>query len=208
MGRPVLQAVDSPGEQAVPDSVVRERILAAGARLFSEHGYEAVALRQICEEARVSKGAIYHYFASKEDLLSAIVISSLEQLLEHMAQNAQAGRTASDRLRGFIVSQAEFFEVHTAGFRVAMARFASVGDAAAQGQIDALRRAYVRAVRSLFADGIASGEFWDVDVRAATRMVLAILYWLARWYEKGGRATAAEIAAGHADIMLRGVSAK
>lgn len=208
MGRPVLQAVGRPAVQAVPDAVVRERILAVGARLFSEHGYEAVTLRQICEAARVSKGAIYHYFASKEDLLAAIVISSLEQLLEHMARNAQAGRTAGDRLRGFIVSQAEFFEEHTAGFRVAMARFATVGDAAARGQIEALRRAYVRAVRSLVADGIASGEFRNVDARAATRMVLAILYWLARWYEKGGRSTAVEIAAGHADIMLRGMSAK
>jgi AcrR family transcriptional regulator len=197
-----------PAAPAVPDAVVRERILSVGATLFSEHGYEAVTLRQICEAARVSKGAIYHYFASKDDLLAAIVISSLEQLLEHMARNAQAGRTAGDRLRGFIVSQAEFFEEHTAGFRVAMARFASVGDAAAQRQIEALRRAYVRAVRSLVADGIASGEFRDVDARAATRMVLAILYWLARWYEKGGRSTAVEIAAGHADIMLRGMSAK
>jgi AcrR family transcriptional regulator len=207
MARAALRAVEAPAPPAA-DVVVRARILDAGARLFADHGYEAVTLRQICEEARVSKGAIYHYFESKEHLLSAIVVSSLEQLLAHVARHAQTGPTASDRLRGFIVSQAEFFEARTAGFRVAMARFASLGDAESQARIDSLRRAYVGSVRGLFAAGIASGEFRQLDVRAATRMVLAILYWLARWYESGGRMTAVEIAAGHADIMLRGVCAR
>ena len=189
-----------------PDAVVRERILEAGGALFSAHGFEAVTLRQICEGAQVSKGAIYHYFASKEDLLGAIVISSLEQLLAHVERHARTRATAAARLRGFVVSQAEFFEAHTAGFRVAMSRFGSVGGSA-QPRIEALRRDYIRVVRRLFADGIASGEFRQVDVRAGTRMVLALLYWMARWYEPGGRSSAVEIATGHADIMLRGIEA-
>ena len=182
--------------------------LTFGARLFSERGYEAVTLRDICEEAHVSKGAIYHHFASKEALLAEIIVSALQLLLDHIERPNRDGQTASDCLRGFIISQADFFETHTAGFRVAMARFASVSDAKAQSRIDGLRRTYVRFVRALFANGIAAGEFTDVDVRAATRMVLAILYWLARWYEPGGSTRAVDIAAAHADIMLRGICAK
>lgn len=202
-----LRSVATPLPPGLPDAVVRQRILDVGARLFSERGYEAVTLRDICDDARVSKGAIYYHFASKESLLAEIVISALQLLLDHIERQSRDGPTASDRLRGFIVSQAEFFETHMAGFRVAMARFASVSDAAAQSRIDELRRTYVRFVRTLFADGIAAGEFTDVDVRAATRMVLAILYWLARWYEPGGRTRAVDVAAAHADIMLRGIRA-
>ena len=173
--------------------------------MFAGHGYEAVALRQICGEAQVSKGAIYHYFDSKEDLLSAIVVSSLEQLLAHVKASSEPGRSASARLRGFIVSQAEFYEQHTAGFRLATTRFAF--ELPAQARIESLRRAYLRAIRRLFADGIASGEFKNIDTRAGTRMVLSLLYWMARWYVRG-RISAVAVAEGHADIMLCGVSAQ
>ena len=194
--------------ETVPTTIVQERILEVGAELFAEHGYEAVSLRHICEAAQVSKGAIYHHFSSKEDLLSAIVISSLEQLLDEVERHMATEQTAGDRLRGFIVSQARFFEAHTAGFRVAMSRFASLGDTAAQDRIDTLRRAYIRTVRLIFAGGVATGEFRTVDVRAATRMVLSLLYWLARWHEAGSRTGAVAIAQAHADLMLRGVEAK
>lgn len=197
-------------DAAVPvsDPAARERILAVGAELFAEHGYDAVALRTICEAARVSKGAIYHHFTSKEDLLSAIVVSSLEALLRHAGSGNVAGATAGERLRAFIVGQAKLAETQTSGFRVAMSRFAVLGDAAAQARIDELRRSYVRAVRRIFADGVASGEFAPINIRAATRMVLAILYWLARWYETGGRTSAVQVAAAHADLMLRGMLAQ
>ena len=190
---------------ASPDPVIRERILAVSAELFAEHGYDAVSLREICEAARVSKGAIYHHFASKEDLLAAIVISSLEELLDHVGQPQPPDITAADRLRAFICGQAELAQSRPTGFRVAMSRFASLG--AAKGQVEALRRAYVRSVRRIFTDGVESGEFRSIDIRAATRMVLAILYWLARWYEPGGGLSAVDIAAAHADLMLNGMRA-
>ena len=194
-----------PAAATAPDGDIRDRILDAGARLFADHGYEAVSLRQICDEARVSKGAIYHYFLSKEELLSAIVVASLEQLAEHVENSARPGRSAAERLRGFIVSQAAFYERNTAGFRLATTRFAF--ELPAQPRIESLRRAYLRTIRQIFADGIATGEFRGIDTRAGTRMVLSLLYWLSRWYVYG-RVSAVAIAEGHADIMLRGVSAR
>lgn len=190
----------------VPEAITRERILLAGADLFAVHGYEAVSLRQICEAARVSKGAVYHHFSSKEDLLSAIVVTALESLLDHVKMQ-RPGVTAADRLRAFIIGQARLADTQTSGFRVAMSRFGSLDAAASRGRIEELRRAYVRSVRRIFADGVASGEFRSIDVRAATRMVLAILYWLARWFEAGRRVSAVQVAGAHADLMLRGLLA-
>lgn len=194
------------GAAVTEDPGIRERIMRAGARLFSEHGYDGVSLRHICEEARVSKGAIYHHFASKEDLFVAIVVSALEELLRHARISMAGHADAAGRLRAFIIGQAELFDTEANGCRVAMSRFASLaGSREGRARADELRRRYIRTLQKLFADGIAAGEFARIDVRAATRMVLAILYWLARWYEPVGRSSAAEIAAAHADIMLRGV---
>jgi AcrR family transcriptional regulator len=194
------------GGGVAADPGIRDRILRAGARLFSEHGYDSVSLRHICEEARVSKGAIYHHFASKEDLFVAIVAAALEQLLHHARLSMAGEAHAAGRLRAFIIGQAELFDTEANGCRVAMSRLASLFDSReGRARVEELRRRYIRTLQKLFADGIAAGEFARIDVRAATRMVLAILYWLARWYEPVGRSSAVEIAAAHADIMLRGV---
>ena len=47
-------------------------ILDVSTRLFSEKGYDDTSLQDIINETKLSKGAIYHHFSSKEDILKAI----------------------------------------------------------------------------------------------------------------------------------------
>jgi TetR/AcrR family transcriptional repressor of nem operon len=54
-------------------SDARDRLLATGARLFSERGYTAVGVAEICEEAGLKKGSFYHFFETKLDLLLSAI---------------------------------------------------------------------------------------------------------------------------------------
>lgn len=54
-----------------PEETV-QRILDIATRLFTEKGYDATSLADIIQETHLSKGAIYHHFASKEDIFTAI----------------------------------------------------------------------------------------------------------------------------------------
>jgi AcrR family transcriptional regulator len=56
----------------------RRRILNAAQELFAELGFEAASMEAIARRARVSKGTLYNYFASKEDLLVEAVAESME----------------------------------------------------------------------------------------------------------------------------------
>ncbi|MFD4552521.1 ScbR family autoregulator-binding transcription factor [Streptomyces sp. NPDC058466] len=51
----------------------RATIIEAAADLFDRHGYESTSLSDIVAHARVTKGALYFHFASKEDLVHAIM---------------------------------------------------------------------------------------------------------------------------------------
>jgi AcrR family transcriptional regulator len=51
----------------------RDHILAVAARLFSERGYEAVGVGEICATSSITKPTLYHYFGSKRGLLDAII---------------------------------------------------------------------------------------------------------------------------------------
>jgi len=51
----------------------RDRIIRAAARLFMARCYEAVGVAEICAAAKVRKGGFYHSFASKSDLVIAVI---------------------------------------------------------------------------------------------------------------------------------------
>ncbi len=58
------------------------KILNAAYELFSEKGYEATGISMIVERAGVSKGALYHYFKSKEELLFSVFEMVLSEALK------------------------------------------------------------------------------------------------------------------------------
>jgi len=66
-------------QQALADAR-REHILSAARAVFIELGLEAVSMREIAKRAGYTAGAIYSYFASKEELYGALLAESLERL--------------------------------------------------------------------------------------------------------------------------------
>jgi AcrR family transcriptional regulator len=74
----------------------RDQIIEAALRLFARQGFASTSTRQIAREARITEGLIFHYFPSKEDLLSAVLESrysymqQLRQLLDHAADHPAA----------------------------------------------------------------------------------------------------------------------
>ena len=76
------QAITSPRDlrqQALADAR-REHILSAARAVFIEAGLEAVSMREIAKRAGYTAGAIYSYFASKEEIYGALLAESLERL--------------------------------------------------------------------------------------------------------------------------------
>lgn len=51
---------------------VRESILAAAMKLFRVQGYDGTGLEDICKAAGITKGAIYHHFENKLDILESV----------------------------------------------------------------------------------------------------------------------------------------
>ncbi|MEM8893204.1 MAG: TetR/AcrR family transcriptional regulator [Bacteroidota bacterium] len=64
----------------------REKIMAAALQLFGTNGYEATSISQIAKEAGYSKGLLYNYYESKEDLLRQLIDSLREGEQELMAK--------------------------------------------------------------------------------------------------------------------------
>jgi TetR/AcrR family transcriptional regulator, repressor for uid operon len=69
----------------------RRRILEAAGRCFVRDGFSGASISDICSEAKISPGHLYHYFASKEAIVSAMTEARLAQVaarIEHSMQSA------------------------------------------------------------------------------------------------------------------------
>jgi len=68
-----------------------EMIMQTALRLFASKGYETTSVSVIAKEAGISKGLMYNYFDSKEDLLKQIIIGNLYKFLDYLqVENPQS----------------------------------------------------------------------------------------------------------------------
>lgn len=99
-------------------AATRRRIMDAAAQLMVEHGNTAFQMSEISERCEMSKGAIYYYFADKEDLVSAVYEDQLDELVRAIDDAVDRADTAVEALRN---ACAEFAARAGAGSPLAMA---------------------------------------------------------------------------------------
>ena len=58
----------------------KQKLFDAAMKLFESQGYFATTVKQITVEANVSKGLVYNYFNSKEELLVALIVASTDKM--------------------------------------------------------------------------------------------------------------------------------
>ncbi|WP_052215847.1 TetR/AcrR family transcriptional regulator [Sphingomonas sp. ERG5] len=73
-------------------------ILATARALFSEQGFEAVSIDMIARDAGIAKGAVYHHFTSKRDLLDRLVDTMQAELATQLASELPGGPPTSRSL--------------------------------------------------------------------------------------------------------------
>lgn len=129
----------------------RQKIIIAALQLFAEKGYTSCSVSQIAKEAGISKGLIYHYFSSKEDVLQGIfemLVKKGENIFDQWE-----GHTPKEKLRITITESIAVIKRQTQVMRF-MASLALQPDATKDlKQIsDAKRKEMMMLYQQIFAD--------------------------------------------------------
>ena len=97
-GRPRLEQSRRPGKTA------REEILDAAAELFTSLGYASTSTRRIADAVGVRQASLYHHFATKDDILDALLAGTVDEPLQLAAELLAEPGPAAPRLHALMVS--------------------------------------------------------------------------------------------------------
>jgi AcrR family transcriptional regulator len=97
-GRPRLEQSRRPGKTA------REEILDAAAELFTTQGYASTSTRAIADAVGVRQASLYHHFATKDDILDALLAGTVDAPLQLAADLLAETGSAAARLHVLMVS--------------------------------------------------------------------------------------------------------
>jgi AcrR family transcriptional regulator len=156
-----------------PD-IRRAELLDRAAELFVRRGYDNVSLNDLIADAGISKGAFYHWFPSKEALVTALAERSARTAFAGVdAAFAACGGDALARLNALL--QAGFDVKMSMGAPEQLAAMASLlhpDNAHLYGRIVAVEEALFRPlVTRLIADGVAEGIFDTFDPGGVADMI-------------------------------------
>jgi AcrR family transcriptional regulator len=87
------------GDRAAGAEEKRRLILEAAVRVFARKGYHTSRVGDIAEEAGVAHGLLYHYFASKHEVLETIFRENWGVLIERIDAVVETDEPARDQLR-------------------------------------------------------------------------------------------------------------
>lgn len=189
-------------------------LTAAALDLFVEKGYAATRLDDVAAAAGVSKGTLYLYFESKEELFKAVV---REGLLPALAEGEQlvAGFTggSEDLLREVGSGMWRLIGSQRIGGipKLVFAEARNFPEIARFYQQEVIQRG-TALIRGVVARGVARGEFRPIDIDAVVLIVMAPLLMRMIWRHSMDICAAASIPDAtyfdeYFELMLRGLRA-
>ncbi|HSW16708.1 MAG TPA: TetR/AcrR family transcriptional regulator [Ramlibacter sp.] len=195
----------SPSRAAVPLDNREGQLLAIARRLFALRGFEGTSLRDIAQEAHITKAALYYYFPNKDALYERVVIESLESLLESVGAEVARAGTPTERVRAFMRASSDFLSHKRDQWLAGSNAFWQASQVDRRDEALGLRDAYEKLLRRCIADGIAAGEFRQMDAAMAGRLLLSALNHLPRWHLPEGRLSPQEVMDQFLDMVLLGM---
>jgi len=153
-------------DRSIASEDKRTRILDAAIRVFAQHGYHEARVGDIAEDAGVAHGLLYHYFASKDDVLRTIFVENWGQLIARFRVVELSNEPAGEKLEGIAKILLRTWRNDPALVTVMVREVARSHQL--QDRVDEVREAFA-IVQRIVEEGQVAGVFRrDVDARLAS----------------------------------------
>ena len=158
----------------------KSAILKAARKLFFDKGFKNVTVESIAKKAELSKGSVYLYFRSKEDIYTQILLSDIDKFHKVIANLMHEGQSSSAMLMALANTYADFFMNDRELFRIMMNYMLNIDHMNLPEEIDHLivkaTNKTIDIIEEIFMIGVRSGEFPPyIDLRQKRNAIWGLL---------------------------------
>ncbi|AYJ48813.1 TetR/AcrR family transcriptional regulator [Rhodococcus sp. P1Y] len=186
--------------------LVEKQILDQATRLFAEKGFASTTLQDVADATGLTRPALYHYVANKDELLSKLFSETTETpaaVLHEINNRTDLGPT--EKLRKMAASIALNQAQSSDRFKLIIRSETDLPDELSRTH-QLSRRHVLKEFVVVIESGIRAGEMRPVDPRTAALGIIGMLNWVAWWQPTGDSDSDRAVAVQLADMAVRAVA--
>lgn len=150
----------------------RERLMDAAFALFTERGYDGVAIHEIAEAAGMTRAAPYYHFQNKEDLFIEVILREMQRLTARAAAVVRDAPTFRDELVAILET---FFASTTTSVGRFIADVKQNLGPASLRRFETCHRETMAILQDVFERGHAAGEYSRVSPETAVQIFFSLM---------------------------------
>ncbi len=162
-------------------------------------------MHDLAEAVGVSKATLYYHIGRKEGVLYEIHERFMQEGLRLLTEDEAKQASPTERLVDFYIGQCWMTRRHQDEIAVVMADLDRLSERSRRAMIKK-RDEYFEFLERIIGDGIASGEFRDLDPRLTALCAMGMVNWLHRWYRTSGPLPPDKLGRFMAAIVIGGIS--
>jgi AcrR family transcriptional regulator len=149
-------------------------IIEAAQKRFGLFGVEKTSMREIADDIRMSKAALYYYFPDKESLYKSVVKKELEEFLENISDKLLKQGDSGLRLKEYAITRIEYFRKLINISRLRLESYSNLRPVFRETMVSFMEREK-EIIAGLLEKGISEGDFEPIDTEKNALLFLDLL---------------------------------
>ena len=162
------------------------------AQVFSEKGYLNATLADVAHAAGITKGGIFHYFSTKEELLFLILYRHLDKALHNLKSKLDTCNSNHDKISVFIQQHINNYRDNQAESHLALHERGNLPEKH-MGIIKEKEREYVGILKSIIESLMKGRKKNAKNATLISYSLLGMLTWPYSWFNPKGKSSPEEL---------------
>ncbi len=182
-------------------NATKEIIKQAAINLFYKKSYFATAMSNIALDCNIRKASIYYHYASKEDILFDILITTMTELTAYIETCLQGIENIENKMRAAVRAHVKF---HCDRQKEVLISDSELRGLTANNykSFVALRDAYEKKFQDMIDQGMDQGYFATGDTKIISYAILTMCTAVANWFKPEDRLTGDQISSMYEELVV------
>ena len=181
-----------------------EEIYRVIARLFAYRGYHSTSMREIARELGMNQSSLYHYFASKQDILFTLMNDAMDDVLAILEDISSTDLLPEDRLNRVLSFYTQYYAGDQERLILLINEMNSLNEEYRSILVGKQRR-YVQLIKSILEELAAQDKIKQIDPAIATFAFFGMVHYTSKWYHKDGPVAVEQLADAFVEIFTKGI---